>query len=49
MKSKKSKYDTVTLLFIDKLKKVLKIVIPDFDEDVYDPFYCYKYAKSIIP
>lgn len=33
VKTRQSKYDTVTLLFINKIKQLIKIIMPDFDEN----------------
>lgn len=49
IKNKTSKFDAVILLFISKVKKLLKLIIPEFDEDSQDPLFCCKFAKSIIP
>jgi hypothetical protein len=48
VKHKQSKYDTVTLLFIGKIKQLIKTLMPSFDENENDPLFCCKYAKSII-
>lgn len=49
LKNKHSKFDAVILLFINKIKRLLKIMMPDFTEERDDPLFCQKYAKSIVP
>lgn len=49
IKNKHSKFDAVILLFINKIKRLLKIMMPDFKEDSDDPLFCQKYIRSIVP
>lgn len=43
-----SNYDSVGLLFINKIKNLISFIAPSFDEDNNDSFSCYKYVSSII-
>lgn len=42
-----SKFDSVILLFMNKIKMIIKIIMPDFNENAQDPLSEIKHSKKI--